>query len=76
MVSPEVMGRNGNVFLCPPLPAFDGRPGSSGSSTEDNGEERDSTQPHRSCSPSLTNQYPQQQLGNASVGLMILNATD
>lgn len=76
MESPEVKGRNGNIFfLCPPLPAFDGRPGTSGAVQQrTNAPEGDFTQSHQSCSS--THQYQQEPFAKESVGLMILNGTD
>lgn len=64
-----------HFFLCPPLPAFDGRPGTSGAVQQrTNAPEGDFTQSHQSCSS--THQYQQEPFAKESVGLMILNGTD
>lgn len=46
------------------------------SSPEDNTQERDFTKSQLSSRSSLTNRYQQEQIGNESVGRMILNVTD
>lgn len=68
----------GTFFLRPPPPALDGRPVTSGAVQQRTTleRERDFTKSHRSARSSLTNQYQQEQIGNESVGLMILNVTD
>lgn len=78
MASPEVMGRNGNIFFFAPTSASIGWEACDEwcSSTEDNTQEGDFTKSQLSSRSSLTNRYQQEQIGNESVGRMVPNVAD